>query len=253
MEKLLILMSFMTRIPVKHYEYDEEKLGSSMALFPILGMIIALILFVLSKIFQITFQSQFIVAILICLLEIIITGGLHIDGLADTFDAIYSYRSKEKMLEIMKDSRIGTNGLLAVLFYTILKIGLLSVILRLNHAGIILVYPVISRLCSLASCNFSPYARENGMGKAFIKYTTNKDLIIMTLISICYIFFFCGFSNIFMKYLASFIGVSLMLAFSYLFSKYMEKKIGGITGDTLGALLELSELIYIALFYLIII
>ena len=72
------------------------------------------------------FSSSYLLAAVVVLAEVILTGALHLDGLADTFDGIFSYRSKQKMLEIMKDSRLGTNGGIALVLYFVLKILLIS-------------------------------------------------------------------------------------------------------------------------------
>ena len=113
MKGFLLLMSFMTRLYVPKVEYDELKLGKAMKYFPFVGFIIGIFLYFTALLFFRFTYSINLAIIFVILIEIILTGGIHLDGLADTFDGIFSYRSKQKMLEIMKDSRIGTNGVLA--------------------------------------------------------------------------------------------------------------------------------------------
>ena len=92
----------------------------------LLGILLFLIGIVSIKIFD-----PFVTSIIITLASVVIlTGGLHIDGFGDTFDGIYSYRDKERMLEIMKDSRLGTNSLLAILFLILIKIGFIYSIIN---------------------------------------------------------------------------------------------------------------------------
>ena len=113
MKGFLLLLSFMTRIPMPKIDYDEEKLGKSMKLFPLVGIVIGFILLFFSIVFSyvlsnLSFSAFLPIIILVVILtDLISTGALHLDGLADTFDGIFSYRSKHKMLEIMKDSRLG--------------------------------------------------------------------------------------------------------------------------------------------------
>ena len=200
--------------------------------------------------------------IVVILTDLITTGALHLDGLADTFDGIFSYRSKHKMLEIMKDSRLGSNGALALILYFLLKFVLLfSLTIESREGAIyaIMTYPVVSRFCSVVSCASSPYARGSGMGKTFVDNTKTCGLIVATVITLLYtigmIFMpFVLFTNyslpiqIIMKsILIIVIIVALSALFAYAFSKLIERKIGGITGDTLGALLEISSLLYIVL------
>ena len=109
MKGFLLLLSFMTRIPMPKTDYDEEKLGKSMKYFPVVGIIVGFILLFFCIIFNFILKNISYSAVLplmiivVILTDLITTGALHLDGLADTFDGIFSYRSKHKMLEIMKD------------------------------------------------------------------------------------------------------------------------------------------------------
>ena len=268
MKGFLLLLSFMTRIPMPKIDYDEEKLGKSMKLFPLVGIVIGFILLFFSIVFSyvlsnLSFSAFLPIIILVVILtDLISTGALHLDGLADTFDGIFSYRSKHKMLEIMKDSRLGSNGALALILYFLLKFILLfSLTIESREGAIyaIMTYPVVARFCSVVSCASSPYARGSGMGKTFVDNTKTCGLIVATVITLLYtigmIFMpFVLFTNyslpiqIIMKsILIIVIIVALSALFAYAFSKLIERKIGGITGDTLGALLEISSLLYIVL------
>ena len=268
MKGFLLLLSFMTRIPMPKTEYDEEKLGKSMKYFPVVGIIVGFILLFFCIIFNFILKNISYSAVLplmiivVILTDLISTGALHLDGLADTFDGIFSYRSKHKMLEIMKDSRLGSNGALALILYFLLKFILLfSLTIESREGAIyaIMTYPVVARYCSVVSCASSPYARGSGMGKTFVDNTKTCGLIVATVITLLYtigmIFMpFLLFTNyslpiqIIMKsILIIVIIVALSALFAYAFSKLIERKIGGITGDTLGALLEISSLLYIVL------
>ncbi|WP_339056240.1 adenosylcobinamide-GDP ribazoletransferase [Fusobacterium animalis] len=268
MKGFLLLLSFMTRIPMPKIEYDEEKLGKSMKYFPIVGIIVGFILLFFCIIFNFILKNISYSAVLplmiivVILTDLITTGALHLDGLADTFDGIFSYRSKHKMLEIMKDSRLGSNGALALILYFLLKFILLfSLTIESREGAIyaIMTYPVVARFCSVVSCASSPYARGSGMGKTFVDNTKTCGLIVATVITLLYtigmIFMpFVLFTNyslpiqiIIKSILIIVIIVALSALFAYAFSKLIERKIGGITGDTLGALLEISSLLYIVL------
>ena len=268
MKGFLLLLSFMTRIPMPKIEYDEEKLGKSMKYFPVVGIIVGFILLFFCIIFNFILKNISYSAVLplmiivVILTDLISTGALHLDGLADTFDGIFSYRSKHKMLEIMKDSRLGSNGALALILYFLLKFILLfSLPIESREGAIyaIMTYPVVARFCSVVSCASSPYARGSGMGKTFVDNTKTCGLIVATVITLLYtigmIFMpFVLFTNyslpiqiIIKSILIIVIIVALSALFAYAFSKLIERKIGGITGDTLGALLEISSLLYIVL------
>ena len=272
MKGFLLLLSFMTRIPMPKTDYDEEKLGKSMKYFPVVGIIIGFILLFFCIIFNFILKNISYSAILplmiivVILTDLITTGALHLDGLADTFDGIFSYRSKHKMLEIMKDSRLGSNGALALILYFLLKFILLfSLTIESREGAVyaIMTYPVIARFCSVVSCASSPYARGGGMGKTFVDNTKTCGLIVAAIITILYttgmVFMpFILFTNyslpmqFIIKTISIIVVIVLLLGiFAYAFSKLIERKIGGITGDTLGALLEISSLVYIFLLLVI--
>lgn len=268
MKGFLLLLSFMTRIPMPKIDYDEEKLGKSMKYFPLVGVVIGFILLFFSILFSyilknLSFSAFLPIIILVVILtDLISTGALHLDGLADTFDGIFSYRSKHKMLEIMKDSRLGSNGALALILYFLIKFILLYSLLIENQGETIfaiLTYPVVARFCSVISCASSPYARGSGMGKTFVDNTKTTGLIIAALITVVYsgaiLFYMIGSRfnySLPLDFLMKSFSINLLIIailglFAYAFSKLIERKIGGITGDTLGALLEISSLVYLFL------
>ena len=253
MKGFIMLLSFMTRLYVPKVEYDEEKLGKAMKFFPLVGFIMGIFLYLTATIFLKLTYSHNLTIIFVLLVEIILTGGLHLDGLADTFDGIFSYRSKQKMLEIMKDSRIGTNGVLALIMYFALKFVLLQVIGQMFGTEyllfVIFSYPIVARLCSVTSCATAPYARANGMGKTFVDNTNFYSLCFSFILTalLIQVPLFPIFKEAFypMVLLVLTIFLTILVFVSFLFSKLMTKKIGGITGDTLGALLELSQVLYL--------
>lgn len=255
MKGFINLLSFMTRLPVPNIEYDEQKMGKAMKFFPFVGFIIGILLYFTAFIMlRITLSFELTIAFVI-LVEIILTGGIHLDGLADTFDGIFSYRSKQKMLEIMKDSRLGTNGAIALIMYFLLKYLLIFIIMK--HFGMdymlytIFTYPIVGRLCSVVSCASAPYARASGMAKTFIDNTNFVSVIIATISTfiLAQLPLFDIFKDSFYPIIAVsyLIIMAVLMLVSFLFSKLMIRKIGGITGDTLGALLELSQLLYLFL------
>lgn len=232
------------------------------------GIVIGFILLFFSIVFSyvlsnLSFSAFLPIIILVVILtDLISTGALHLDGLADTFDGIFSYRSKHKMLEIMKDSRLGSNGALALILYFLIKFVLLYSLLMEDQGETVfavLTYPVVARLCSVISCASAPYARGSGMGKTFVDNTKASGVIIASLITVVYssaMLFYMINSSLSLELPLDFVmmrlGINLLIIailglFAFSFSKLIERKIGGITGDTLGALLEISSLVYLFL------
>lgn len=260
MEGLILLFKFMTRLPIPmDPKFDSIKMGKSMRFFPVVGIVIGIIMYAFYLLFGSFIRSAYILAGVMVLLEIALTGAMHLDGLSDTFDGIFSYRSKQKMLEIMKDSRIGANGAIALIMYFLLKVlllagiqnefpiidlGLFSGKLQLNGMGLaLLISPVIARANSVLNCGMSQYAKASGSAKDLVEQTDRQGVMVGILISLVYSLvvqavLYRGFNPI---CIVNTIFVTHVLG-AY-FAKLMERKIGGITGDTLGAVLELSQLV----------
>lgn len=251
-EQMGLLTQFMTRLPFPwKIEYDNEKLGKSMRYFPVVGLVIGVLNLITGLILENIFKtSGMITAILLVAQDVILTGGLHLDGLADTFDGIFSYRSKQKMLEIMKDSRVGTNGVLILIFYILAKVIFLNeaaTSLQISQGVIMLIAAIVSRVNSVINCGIEEYARPVGMGKAFVENTTKKDVTFSIVIASIFLIIISKYSN---ESIVTILAISVITYLTgYLFGKLMTRKIGGITGDTLGALLELSSLLVIVLIY----
>lgn len=110
-------------------------------------------------------ENRLLTGIMIIIAEIIITGLIHINGLADTFDGLFSYTSKDRILEIMKDSIIGTNSAVALILYFVVKVILLSEV----KSDYILLYPIISRLSTPINAGFEGYAGKEGMSNGIYR------------------------------------------------------------------------------------
>lgn len=167
----------------------------------------------------------------------IVTGGLHLDGLSDSFDALLSWRSRERKLEIMKDSRIGAMGALALIAVLLLKVSFLA------EAGAawwqaVLLAPVLGRWADLYGIYWFPAATEGGLGRTFHAQVRRRDFWFAT-----------GFSLIAALLIAGLAGLVAMLVLvlsSHLLARWWTNDLGGLTGDTYGALCELGEVIVLA-------
>lgn len=241
----------MTRIPIKADIGFDEEFHKSIVYFPLVGFLIGLISFIIGSL-SIQIFDPFITSIIIVAGEVILTGGLHIDGLGDTFDAIYSNRDKERMLEIMKDSRLGTNSLLAILFLVLIKIGLLNSAINSNLMCLVIFMPMISRLGVIVMLYKTVTPRKVGMGNVFIGKATKGMFITAILYTVAILvvitkFLFLSTTLNIIKLLLS---IVIVMLFDYLFKNHIYKKIDGVTGDILGCTIELGELIFLLFSYI---
>lgn len=254
MKRFISILQFMTRIPINIDTGFDEEFHKTITYFPLVGLVLGVLIYIIGLVSGIFFDS-FITSIIVTLALVILTGGLHIDGLGDTFDAIYSYRDKERMLEIMKDSRLGTNSLLAIMFLILLKIGFIYSIINNNLLWTVIFMPVVARLGVIVMMYKTVTPRENGMGNLFIGKASTSMFTIAILYTIILII---GISKLI--FLASTFEammlistIIILLIFNNLFKKHIYKKIDGVTGDILGCTIELGELIYLFCIYLVLI
>ncbi len=240
-EDFILMTQFFTRIPIPiRIEVDEEKFSRGIFCIPWVGALIGVILslcYMMMK--DVAHLPRLVIATLIIIIEVMLTGGLHIDGLADTFDGIYSARKKERILEIMKDSHIGTYGVLAIVLILMLKMSLIYYIPQQLLYNILLIMPMISRSGALLLAYLFPYAREDGLGNWLIGNVETFDLWIVMLSVMLIGLIVANYINII---LISVI-IDFPIMFAWLYGHHIKKYIDGITGDTLGAYIELSEVL----------
>lgn len=238
MKSLILAIQFLTRIPINiNIETKEDSFADSVLWFPLVGLIIgafdALIYFLSAKVLD-----GMLPIVCAVLANVCITGALHVDGLADTCDGIFSARKKEKMLEIMKDSRIGSNGTLAVVFDILIRIAILISISSNMIIWLIFAAPIASRALIPLLMKLSVYARaEGGMGGLFLGKQSWSRTLIAFASGMLMVWLFLNFVG-----LASFAGAMLAII---LYRSYIYSKIQGMTGDTLGAGNELAEIVFL--------
>lgn len=207
--------------------------AGSTAYFPLIGALLGLILILLNHLFSSLLPEPVVNPLLVISL-MILTGGLHLDGLADTADAIFSGKPKEEKLIIMRDPRKGSFAILALISIILLKINLLSTLPALDKNLGLFLMPCLSRYSMDIGIAFFPYARETGKAKIFFENKRPKVFITATALSV--ILMALTFN------LISYLVLPAIIIFSVLLNAFIKKTIGGLTGDTLGALCELTEL-----------
>lgn len=239
---------FLTRIPV-NFKFDYVVSADNMKFFPLVGMIIGAFTIAIAYLSNIVFGSH-IAAVLAVLTMVILTGGLHLDGLSDSFDGLFSYRDKEKIIEIMKDSRIGAMGLLAVVFLLILKIAFFELCISSGQIFLLMFSPIMARISLIFICYRAVPMNKSKMGEPFIgKLSKSKYYAIIIFYSIVMaITMYVLYGKIFLGALIfTFFGILLLVM---RIRKFVYDKIDGISGDILGATCEIAEMMTIPLIYL---
>lgn len=227
---LIVALQFLTRLPVNiSVDFNSENIRKSTFYFPFVGLLLGFIA-VIPYIFLSPFNID-IGSFITVLMLIILTGGLHLDGLSDTADGFFSNRDKERILEIMKDSRIGAFGVLSLIIIIFFKYILISNI-EFNLPVALVLSMGNSRLIVLLQIAFKKVARPGGLGD-MVHQSKPKVYIIASIILYLAVIIFIDIIYIIPLIFSLIIGEAISL--------YTYKKIGGFTGDVYGTTIELTE------------
>ncbi|MDI6816735.1 MAG: adenosylcobinamide-GDP ribazoletransferase [Actinomycetota bacterium] len=238
-----LALSFLTIIPTGiREELDSTAFGRSTKYFPLVGLVIGLILAAVYALVSLRITgaaADFIVIVVL----VALTRALHLDAVADTFDGLFGGRDKEHSLAIMKDSQVGSFGLVALVAVLGLKTLLLAAVPGAEKLAATLVFPVIGRYAASIAITTQPRARKDGLGALFAEGAGKVELAWASIITIAVAVIAAGLMGI--------IALLAALAFVMMYIIFVKRKIGGMTGDTVGALIELTEvtvlLVYAAL------
>jgi len=230
---LLSALQFLTAIPFGIKGTSQKDMAKSLVYFPIVGLLIGLLAAGINNLALLLNFNALAASIMAVVTLIIITRGLHLDGLSDSADAFFSGKPKEEMLIIMRDSHAGVMGILSIITVILLKIALLSSINIPLRANALMLSCALSRWCVVPAMLFFPYARQEGKAGIFIKGLNPRILTLSSLVAVACAALAWGIKGLILLVPAA--------AFSYFISRLITKKIGGITGDTLGAIVELTE------------
>ncbi len=246
MKKLIYALRFMTILPIPWKENEDlVKVSRSSGVFPLVGFIIGFLLAATGLLFRHLLPLP-VIAVTQTLLWIFLTGGLHLDGLSDTFDGIGSRQGREKTLEIMKDSNIGAFGALALISQILFKYILISEINKIAF-WLIIIPPVTGRWGQLISIYYYNSARDSGMGKFFRDYIRKYELILGLLITVAVYCLLLPLSGLLILPIHALLIVVI--------SSGVSRKLGGLTGDVYGLICETGEsatLLLLLLYYSII-
>ena len=233
MSSFLAAMSFLTIIPAgKGNRFSQEAMAHSLAYYSLVGLFLGSVLALVSKGINIVGLGWSGDVLLVAIL-VLLTGGLHLDGLADTADGVLSSRPREQKLQIMHDSRIGAMGAIALWTGLTLKVALLGELVYPDKALLLFFMPAVGRGAMVWSAVKFPYARgREGLG-TFTQEAGLGVLLANAAVLLC--------SGLLMFGVSSLAVIAVVWAAAHLLSRFLVGLLGGMTGDTYGAVCELSE------------
>ncbi len=241
MINFLTALQFLTRIKLTDQnEVTPAAFGASVRYFPLVGALIGAILAAACHLAA-PVLSVHSLAVVLVILEFVLTGGLHYDGLMDSADGLMSGRSRERKLEIMKDSRVGAYGVVVFVFLVLAKFSFLLDLLgdTASPLAALFAMPVLGRFAMVVAITAFPYARPEGIGKAFADLAGYRSLLIAgTLVLV----------------LVAPLGLTALAALAAAIlgaaavGSYATRHLGGLTGDIYGAVTEITETLVLVTF-----
>lgn len=229
---LLIALQFLTRLPIRLPGMPAPRqLGRSLLWYPLVGLLLGAVL--LAAAWLLSGVAVPLAAALLLALWVLASGGLHLDGLADTVDAwVGGYGDRERTLALMKDPCCGPMAVAALVLLLLLKFAALWALLEAGAWAALLLAPLLGRAGVLLLLLGTPYVREGGLGSALAAHVPQRAgwRVLLASVLACLL---AGWAGL--------LAVAVAAALFVLVRRALLQRLGGTTGDSAGALLELLE------------
>ena len=221
-------------IPIRDDEVDPASLADSRFAYPIVGLAIGVVLAGLAEGLRRLGLAPGPSAFLILLAWAALGGGLHLDGLADTADGLFLWGDADRRLAAMRDPHVGSYGVSAVVLVLIGKYAAIEAVVGSGRVLPLVLAAMIGRTLILISAGMAPYARRDGTGRALIDATGPRDALAGAVVVAAVAGFAAGIRGL--------VAAALGIFLAWMLTGTARRKLGGVTGDTLGALVEVGEL-----------
>lgn len=230
-------IQFMTRIPIKkEFKVTEKDFGAMTMFFPVSAAIVGVIMMAVYWLFSLA-GLQWVGAVGSVVAACLVTGGLHVDGFADMADAFGAGKGKKKTLEILKDSHMGTYGVLAIVFIVLIKVLLIR---SINYSAALFIVagtPVAGKIPMAIAAAAGKYPREDGTGKHTIDHVKPWHSIVCIVICTALLYLCADWPSLIL--------LPVLVAAGFILTAVSNKKIEGVTGDILGAANEIGEMLWL--------
>jgi adenosylcobinamide-GDP ribazoletransferase len=233
LRELLAAVQFLTRLPVPAYRFEPELATGAVKFYPVAGALIGLGAAAIELLLR-NHLPAIIVSLAVLAYLVLLTGGMHEDGLADTFDGLGAGGERSRMLEIMRDSRMGSYGTMAIVFSVLSRWTLLSLIAPQRFAVWVIAAQVLCRWSSLPLAAWLPSARRDGLGVQLAGKVSAWSVVAGSAVA-----FGIAFMCLRGRMIAP---AAVVLLITLLSGLYYRRKLGGITGDCFGASNQLAEI-----------
>lgn len=239
MRDFITCLEFLTRLRfTNRTEWHDDDFSRSVPYFPLVGLVMGVFMGAVNYGLCYLHTSALMRAMMLVLAELVIIGALMYDGFMDTSDGVFSARNRERMLEIMKDSHVGSNAVIALVSLVLLKVAAYTTLDSVKLSFILVALFVSTRTFMVVYIVNYKYARKTGIGHMFKAYAKPSYTYIAFALCIALVYA-CGLSHLYTA-VATFVlcqGIA----------RYLSTQLGGLTGDTYGFLTECGVVIYLML------
>lgn len=242
LKSFLIAVSMYSKIPVPSVEWEKDAMKYAMCFFPVIGVATGMVSFMAALVLRTYTQcGSFFFGAVMTAIPVLITGGIHLDGFADTVDALSSYGDREKKLEILKDPHTGAFALIGICTYLILNLAIWSEAELSVLPAAVCIYPFSRSLSGIAVVSFPP-AKNSGLLRTFQDGAHRRRVCaVLTVWAVLF--------GVLLVYLCPIPGILALAAGLVVFGYYYGmaiRQFGGATGDLAGYFLQLCELAMLA-------
>lgn len=236
--RLLAALSSVTIFRFGDHELTPSSLDSLSKYLPLVGLVISIVLETILCACIKTNVPPLVRALIITMAWVVITGGIHLDGLMDTADGLFSHRSRERMLEIMRDSRVGNFGAIAGVFVILTKLMTLASVSVAPTFVLLALIPSCARFAETLTIACFPYAREEGMGKVWHETTkVPGDLFLAAIVPVA----LTAVVSVYADPAIALITSAATICAGMFAAWRINGTLQGHTGDTYGAVVEIAE------------
>lgn len=242
LETLLVAVSAYSALPVPQFSWNEKNMRYAICCFPVVGLLCGGALLLWNWVCRSLQVSAILFAAVAACLPLLITGGIHMDGYMDTVDALASHQTRERKLEIMKDSACGAFAVLYCGVYLLLHFGLVSAVYEAGNVAAYAPVYVLSRSLSALCAMTIPNARKAGMLCAFTE-NTQKNRAVAAMVPVAVL---AAAGLVLLDVVCGLLAVMGSILAALCYRRMAMKQFGGATGDTAGFFLQVCELAALA-------
>ena len=242
-KSIMISFSLYSRIPMPVFAWEEKDMDHAIAFLPLVGAVIGAVCYGILRLVGMAEIPVFVVMVMLSLVPLLVTGGFHMDGLMDVTDARKSYLGKEKKLEIMKDPHVGAFAVIGLLIFSMIWSGSLYLLVHRaavsGENGALALYPLLfflSRAFCGLTCVLFPKAKKDGMLQRETGSSGRFDIVLLGIEAAL-----GAVAMILLRPLDGGLAFLGILLFTVYYGKMCEKEFGGVTGDTAGYYVAVSE------------